>query len=802
MPHQLRSPPADFTGRAAELAELRAKLDTGGVIIAGLTGQGGVGKTALALVLAQSLLEQYPDGQIDVNLRGTSHEPYSSSEVMAEVIHAFEPDARLPDDQEARARLYRTTLYGRRVLLLLDNARDRAQVEPLVPPRGCLLLVTSRQHFVLPGISSRRLGNLGPDEATEFIRSMALTVDQAHAAELAKVCGYLPLALRVAARVLAERANLSAARYVERIRASQERFSEVDAVLNESLELLDEPTRTLFIQISVFLADFDATAGAAVAQVDPEITESILGSLIQWSLVEYNQTTGRYSLHDIVRNHVQSRLGAAERYAAERRHAEYFVNFAHAANNKYTRGGLSLLEGIALFDRDWKNISVAQAWATRNMDHDEAAAFACNALLSATANYASQLQRRPPHEQIRWGEAALAAAQRTRQDLHVVASLVQLGGAHIALGNWHKASSFYRRALAMSRQAGDLRNEGVILSNLGHTRLRFGKPKEAAVLCCRSLQIAHKINNHIDESNALGNLGIAYAALGDDTNAISCCERALSIAQQIGDHVCESIAGSNLANMYERLDELSKAIELRSTTVAVLRKLGHRRSEAEELANLATLYRDQGAVREAFECLQQCLRVAREAGHRSVEARALVNLATSRLEAGELHEFFEYGMQALDIASEVGDRTTEILLVGNVGIAYGLQEKWPEAADAFVRALALVAQAGKIDRRTEVELFWNLGYAYEKQGELSKAVSCFEIVVKSACEVGVIALQMLATRALGLAYERLGDLRGAIDAMQVWVAFATDVCHPYADADAAHLNEVRVRLAAQSNEMA
>lgn len=802
VPHQLPPPPADFTGRAADLAALRAKLNTGVGIIAGLTGQGGVGKTALALMLAHELVELYPDGQININLRGADPEPLTPAQVMAEVIHAFEPDARLPDDQQARAGLYQSTLYGQRVLLLLDNAHERAQVEPLVPPRGCLLLVTSRRHFVLPGIYTRRLGTLGPDEAVELIRNILPTIEQAQAAELAKACGYLPLALRVAARTLAERVNMSCTRYVERLRTSQERLTEVDAVLKESLELLDEPTRVLCTQLSIFLADFDAVAGAAVGNVDTEAAEPLLGSLVQWSLLEYNQATRRYNLHDVTRDYLQPRLDAAERRAAERRHAEHFLKLAYAADDMYSRGGPSLLEGIALFDQEWSNLSAAQAWAARNMANDDAAAFVCSTLPAAAAGYMCQLQRRPPSEQINWIKFAIAAARRMKNLEHLESHYVHLGVAHATIGNWDKASWLYRQALNLSRQDGNRKNEGAILSNLGYVRLRSGKPKQAAVLCCKAVQIAREVDNHADESNALGNLGIAFADLGDETNAILCCERALAIAQESGDHVSESVAGSNLAKMYDRLGKMSQAVELRLRTVATVRSLGNRRHEAEVLVDLAGTYLDQGAAREASEYLRQALQLSREIGHCAVEVRALVNLAALYLSAGELDEFFEYCEKALDIATEIGDRTTQALIIGNMGVVFNRARKWPAAIDAFSEAIAVVATVDQIDPRTPVELLWNLGGAYEGQGELSKAVECYASVLNSTREMGAVVMEMNANRALGLAYEKLGDLRRAVEAMQLWVTFATNVNHPDAEADAAHLNELRIRWVAQDCEVA
>src|SRR4029077_8962862 len=163
-PRHLPSPPADFTGRADELKELLAAVKTGGVTISGLQGLGGVGKTALALKLAEKLKPDYPDAQFYLDLKGVT-QPLTPRDAMAYVIRAYNPVAQLPEKEEEVAPLYRSALEGKRALLLMDNARDAAQVAPLIPPSSCLLLVTSRKHFTLPGLFEKNLDKLPPNDA-------------------------------------------------------------------------------------------------------------------------------------------------------------------------------------------------------------------------------------------------------------------------------------------------------------------------------------------------------------------------------------------------------------------------------------------------------------------------------------------------------------------------------------------------------------------------------------------------------------------------------------------------------------
>ena len=638
--HQLRAPPADFTGRGEELAELRGRLSSGGAIIAGLTGQAGVGKTALALKLAEVLTGDYPDAQIDIDLGGSGASPLTPVQVMERVIHAFEPAERLPENEAELAARYRSVLHGKRSLLLLDNARDRGQAEPLVPPAGCLLLITSRQHFTMPGLYARRLDVLDAAESVALVRSIVPRLDQAAAGELAELCGHLPLALRAAASTLADRLDLKPARYIERLHGAQERLKLVESILASNLDLLDTPVRVLWILLGVFPTAFNAAAAASVAGIPIHEAHDQLGELVRRSLLEWDGSAERYRLHELARDFARSRSRPHERHACERRHALHFLEVTRAAGELYDKGGAALMEGLGAFDREWSHIAEAQAWSAANAETDDAAARVCCELPLAARSILALRQH--PRERILWNEAALSAAQRLGRRADAGQSLGNLGLAYADLGEARKAIELYNEHLAVARDMGDRNSEGRALGNLGLAYADLGEVRTAIELLEQHLAIARDLGDRRGEGRALGNLGGAYYRLGEPRKAIELYMRQLTIARDLGDRNCEGSALGNLGVAYavlgERhrameLGEVRKAVELFEQHLGIARDLGDRQGVAIASWNLGLAYETLGDLARAVDAMQVRVDFERTIAHSDLRGdEAYVNQLRSEVE--------------------------------------------------------------------------------------------------------------------------------------------------------------------------
>jgi tetratricopeptide (TPR) repeat protein len=622
--HQLRAPPADFIGRSEELACLRAKLGRGDAIIAGLSGQGGVGKTALALKLAQELAPDYPDAQLEIDLRGTNAEQLAAASAMARVIRAFEPEAKPPENEDELGARYRSILHGRRALLLLDDARDRAQVEPLIPPSGCLLIVTSRQHFTMAGLHAQRLDCLEPADAIALIRSIAPRVEEATAVELAALCGYLPLALRAAAATLVEHVALKPARYLERLRLTHERSQLVEAVLASSVDHLEASARALWLRLGVFPGSFEATAAAHVGELDEGVASDLASDLVKRSLLEWDEATARYRLHDLAREYARARLGAKDRREAEARFAEHCLVVLREANDLYERGGESMMSGLALFEREWGNINAVQEWASSHVAHDDEAAKLCAELPLAGRHCLSLRQR--PAERIRWHAAGIDAARRLGLRAEEAYHLGLLGNACVEIGELQMTITRCEQALSILMEIGDRRGEGEVLCNLGNAHASLGEVHEAIRLYRRALAIFIESGDRRGECSALSSLGSAHAGLADTQTATSFYERQLTVAREIGDRRGEGNALCGLGSVYVTRGELSEAVAQCERARLLFRDLGDRLGEAEALGALGNAHAGLGDPLLAIRFYDRQMTITCDVGNREGEAASSWNI--------------------------------------------------------------------------------------------------------------------------------------------------------------------------------
>ena len=611
--HQLRAPVGDFVGREQEIETLiNALRRDSRACITGISGMGGIGKTELALFVAERLKSDYPDAQFFINLQGTDANPRSPEEVLTICIRAFRgPEAILPEDWDQLSQLYRSELSDKRVLLLLDNAADNAQVQPLLPPTGSALFVTSRQAIVLPGMTALTLHPFTDEEARKLLLEIAPRAEPV-AEQICELCGYLPLAIRAAGSLLAVTVDIDPVDYAEQLKDERQRLKsigkegveiDVAASFNLSYERLAPEAARVFRLLSVFVGTFDAAADEVVCA---DAGHAQLSDLVRRSLVLYDSNTKRYRLHDLARLFADSKLSDEERAFGHKRHATHYKDVLAAATDLYLEGGEALARGLALFDLEWGNIQAGHTLvAAKGVEADEDMAQLAMTYPDA-GTYVLNL-RQHPREWIRWLEIGLAAAQRLKDRNYESVALGNLGLANAALGETQRAITFYEHALLISREIGDRSNEGAWLNNLGLVYVELDETQRAIQFYEQYLTIARELGDRRREGNALGNLGSAYKNLGDIQRAIQFFEQQLTIVREIGDRRGEGNALSGLGIACYSSGENQRAIQFHKQHLNISRELGDRRGEGNALWNMSLVLDQLGERAQAIQHAEQAL---------------------------------------------------------------------------------------------------------------------------------------------------------------------------------------------------
>ena len=615
---QIPPPPPDFTGREAELRELREAIEKGGVLISGLQGQGGVGKTALALRLAADLAPRFPDAQIYLDLKGVSEKPLTTSEPLAHVVRSFHPEAKLREKEEELKGLFTSVLHGKRVLLLMDNARDAAQIQSLIPPQGSTLLVTSRRAFTLPGLKAKRLDTLPPGDAKDLLIKIAPRIGNT-AVAMAKACGYLALALRLAATAIAEHADIDPADYLQRLADESKRLKLLPGVAGDpgmeasialSYNLLSEETQRLWRMLGVFPDTFDAPAAASVWEADNEGALSQLSDLLRLSMLDWDDTAKRYRLHDLMRAFARGKTSEVEHNIGALRHAKHYVAVLTSADQLYERGGEAIMRGLAVFDLEWGNIQAGQGWAAAHAENNNEASQLCSDYPDKGVQVLDLRQH--PRERIRWREPAVRAARMLKNRGAEGAHLGNLGLAYASLGDYRRAIEYHDQHLAITREVSDRRGESYGLINLGTAHYELREYERAVSYYDQALAISHDIGDRRGEAYGARGLGVAYCSLGEYPRAIGYHEQQLAISREIGDRRAEGSALGNLGLAYYSLGEHRRAIQYHEQRLAIAREIGDRQSESAGLWSMSLSLDKLGERKQAIMNAEAALKIREE----------------------------------------------------------------------------------------------------------------------------------------------------------------------------------------------
>ncbi len=664
-PAELSADLTDFTGRTAVAERLAALLGqessspAAPVVLTAISGSGGVGKTSLAVHVAHRLLRRFPDGQLQVDLHGAGAGTVSagSQDVLARFLRALgTPAEEIAIDPDERGAQYRSLLAERRVLILLDNVRDTAQVRPLLPGAGgSRVLITSRSALVgLDGAVRLTLGVLEEEESLALFRrvvgaELAAAEPEAEGAVLG-ACAGLPLAIRLAASRLVARPDWAVQDLADQL-ADETRRLNVLSVEDRAVRatfavsyrnLSPEQARAFrLLALSPGPAATSLPSAAALLNLPPREAAEYLDGLAAVHLVEQS-SPGRYAMHDLIRI-----------YAAECAHTDECADERDAATDRLLRWLLCTTGAasrvlqpdrrhldLASMQSDCRPLTFdgsddARAWCETEADHLVAAvALAAESgrdeIAWKLANTMWELFNL--HEErngIPTYELALASARRLGDPEAVSWVLNALAPAYRRFHRMPESEACLLQAIEIRRSVGDLRGEASCLGNLGHTMTEGGRGAEAVPLLERCAEIFRGLDLPFFEGAAHTNLGEAHKQLGHLDIALEHHRIALGLHRD-DDAFRRGREQSNIADTLRRLDRLDEAAEYARRAYEANRQTGNRIDEAVALEVLGHASTGQGQALDARRHWEQALAILHDLHHpRAAELEALLQADTA-----------------------------------------------------------------------------------------------------------------------------------------------------------------------------
>lgn len=714
--------PSHFTGRQMELQELFQRVTQEGVRLVALQAEeAAVGKTVLAMKLAERLSPHYPDGHIFVDMQGSSDDPLSPQQAMKKIMRSYQPKAKLPQDEEELKSLYHSRLRKQRLLLLLDDVANPEQLESLLPTSldtnqeaagKAVLLITSRQYFVLPDMAVKRLGKLFADDARALLLRLAPRIEE-EASELATLCSLHPLALRLAASMLAERGALIPAQYIWQMRDPERPFSKLsglEKVFSLNYELMEEAEQRLWRMLALFSESFDQAAAAALWKLEADAAQEMLERFVAFSFVDSFSTTSstsppelggiRYQLQKAMREFAESRLPTNERVTGQRCLAIHFETVLREANELYQQSSTQS-EGLALFKGEWQNMQAGQAWAAGLVGQDKIA----SALSIAYPEVGlSLLIAQQPTKQLDWLKTAITATRHLKHREAECKYLGYLGQVHAELGQVRRAIGYYEQQLMISRELGTRLLEAHALANLGSGYMNLNNLRQAISYYEQQLMVTRNIVDSPEvrqrEAKTLGPLGQAYQEMRQLDHAMSCYEQQLNMAHEFGDKQTESRALALLGNVHTELGDFSNALVCYGQHLTLERDLGHQAGQSQALGKLGNTYADMGDIQRALEYYEQQLIISRKIDNRELEGKALGNLGIAYAELGKTRYSIDYCTQALQIDRELGNKEGEAIGAWNLALIYYQLQKFALAVPLMQLTVDYERATGHPDAET------------------------------------------------------------------------------------------------------
>ncbi|HEX6519474.1 MAG TPA: tetratricopeptide repeat protein [Streptosporangiaceae bacterium] len=657
VPRQLPPAVPAFAGRRAELASLDAAMiagqdgeeGVGTVVISAVSGTAGVGKTALAVYWAHRAAPSYPDGQLYVNLRG--FDPCCPALDPGEAVRGFlealgVPAQRIPAAPPAQTALWRSLVSGKRVLVVLDNARDAEQVRPLLPGSpGCLAIVTSRNDLgglvAIEGACPLNLDVFTVDEARDLLEgrlgAVRMASEPGAADDIISGCARLPLALVIAAARAAARPGFPLAALATELRGDSVALSnlhggdtatDVRAVFSWSYRTLSDGAARVFRLLGLHPGpDISTSAGASLCGIIPGLAATVLTELARAHLLA-EHAPGRYAFHDLLRAYAAEQAHAQEsedsRRAAIHRVLDHYLHTAETAAQRMSPVRIPIATTPAQPGVTCDEVADAQqalAWFT--VERPVLLATIAQApvgfdthtwqLASALGEF---LDRRGHWQDLKAAQAAaLAAAQRQGDRTGEATAYRGLGLAYAGLSQFDDAHAHYLRALDLFTELGSHADQA-------HTHLSFawlagaqGSIGEAIDHYRQSLRHYHAAGLRSGQAKALNSIGWYLAESGDYDQALAHCQQALIIVRELGDLNSQAHTTDTLGYIYRHLGDRQQAIACYRQALDLFHATGDSYGEATCFSYLGDTHDEAGDTDAARQAWERALEILNRLDH-------------------------------------------------------------------------------------------------------------------------------------------------------------------------------------------
>jgi tetratricopeptide (TPR) repeat protein len=655
-----------FVGRSRELSELDRQLDrlhptsgrpdgpgaSSAVVISAISGTAGVGKTALAVHWAHRVADRFPDGQLYVNLRGfdPGGQAMDPSEAIRGCLDALAvPTERLPGGLDAQSALYRSTLADKRVLVVLDNARDAAQARPLLPGTPtALVIVTSRDRLTglvaADGAYPIKLDLLSTEEGADLLASRVgverVAAEPAAVDDVVAACAQLPLALTIAAARAATNPSFGLATLATELTEARDRLdtltagepsSDIRAVFSWSYRALTAPAARLFRLLGLHPGrDISALATASLAGHPLPRTRQLLSELTSASLLT-EHLPGRYSFHDLLRAYATDLTHGTDaghtRLSAIDRLLDHYLHSAHAADRLLhpSRDVIPVqLAPAAAGVTPQQHANQLQAMSWLTAEHSTLLAALRLAVDSGRDTQTWQLawaldtflSRQGHWNDLAAGwQSALRAADRLADPSARAHAHRLLASAYTLLGAYPGAHIHHGYALDLHTEAGDLVGQARSHLSLGYLRDRQGHAVRALDHAEQALILFRAAGHDRGQAYALNAVGYCRALNGDYAQALIHCQQALGLHQQLDDRAGEAQTWDSLGYAYHELGHYSQAIDCYQQALDLFGGLGDRYDEATTLTSLGETQHAGGDSASAQTTWQLALAILTELNH-------------------------------------------------------------------------------------------------------------------------------------------------------------------------------------------